>query len=104
MFRCVVSNVAGSATSNAARLTVTTDQPPTGTITQPAVGATYAGGDTIAYAGTATDNEDGTLPPSAFTWQVDFHHDIARGKFFLYPKRYYNGVSTFRLWWESGGR
>ncbi len=29
----------------------------------------------ISYAGTATDPEDGTLPASAFTWQVDFHHD-----------------------------
>ena len=29
----------------------------------------------IAYAGTGTDPEDGTLPASAFTWRVDFHHD-----------------------------
>src|SRR6185369_3080973 len=29
----------------------------------------------ITYAGTGTDPEDGTLPASAFTWQVDFHHD-----------------------------
>ena len=29
----------------------------------------------INYAGTGTDPEDGTLPASAFTWQVDFHHD-----------------------------
>ena len=29
----------------------------------------------ISYAGTATDPENGTLPASAFTWRVDFHHD-----------------------------
>ena len=74
-FRCVVSNAAGSATSNEAVLTVVSNQPPTGTITQPAAGALYSGGDTINYAGTATDPEQGTLPPSAFTWEVVFHHD-----------------------------
>jgi glucose/arabinose dehydrogenase len=47
---------------------------PTAVITQPAAGALYSGGDVITYAGTGTDPEDGTLPPSAFTWRVDFHH------------------------------
>ena len=42
---------------------------------QPAAGTLYSGGSVISYAGTATDPEDGTLPASAFTWQVDFHHD-----------------------------
>ncbi len=27
--------------------------------------------------GTASDPEDGTLPASAFTWRVDFHHDTS---------------------------
>ncbi len=61
--------------SNEATLTVTSNQAPAGTITQPAVGALYNGGSVISYAGTATDPEDGTLPASAFTWRVDFHHD-----------------------------
>jgi hypothetical protein len=30
---------------------------------------------TISYAGSATDPEDGPLPGSAFSWQVDLHHD-----------------------------
>jgi hypothetical protein len=29
----------------------------------------------INYSGTGTDPEQGTLPASAFTWRVDFHHD-----------------------------
>src|SRR5207302_2108171 len=29
----------------------------------------------IFYSGTGTDPEDGVLPPKAFTWQVDFHHE-----------------------------
>ena len=56
-------------------LTVTSNQPPTGTITQPAAGSLYSGASVISYAGTATDPENGTLGASAFTWRVDFHHD-----------------------------
>lgn len=74
-FRVVVSNSFGTATSNAATLSVVTNQPPTGTITSPAAGTTYAAGQEIAFAGTGTDPEDGTLPATAFTWRVDFHHD-----------------------------
>ena len=48
--------------------------PPTATITQPVAGTLYSGGEVITYAGTGTDPEDGTIPASAFTWRVDFHH------------------------------
>ena len=73
-FRVVVSNAFGTATSNNATLAVTNNTAPAATITAPAVGTTYKAGDTIVYAGTATDAEDGALPASAFTWQIDFHH------------------------------
>ncbi len=74
-FRAVVTNSFGTATSTQATLTVTSNQPPTGSITAPVAGTLYNAGDTINYAGTGTDPEDGTLPASAFTWRVDFHHD-----------------------------
>jgi Ig-like domain-containing protein len=74
-FRVIVSNDSGNALSNEAVLTVTANRPPTASITQPAAGTMYGGGDLITYAGTGTDSEDGTLPASAFTWRVDFHHD-----------------------------
>ena len=48
---------------------------PTGRITAPASGTSYRGGQTFTFSGTGTDPEDGSLPPSAFTWRVDFHHD-----------------------------
>jgi glucose/arabinose dehydrogenase len=73
-FRVRVTNAAGSATSNEAVLTVTTNRAPTATITTPAAGSTYGGGQTIAYSGTATDPEDGNLGGARFTWRVDFHH------------------------------
>ena len=75
LFRCVVSNAQGNAVSNDATLTVTGNSAPVATITQPAAGVQYSGGDVIAYAGSGSDAEDGTLPASALTWQVDFHHD-----------------------------
>jgi glucose/arabinose dehydrogenase len=74
-FRAVVSNAAGSVTSNPATLTVLTNAAPTGTITAPSNGTSYRGGQAFTFAGTGSDPEDGNLPPSAFTWRVDFHHD-----------------------------
>jgi hypothetical protein len=74
-FRALVTNDFGNALSNSATLTVTGNQAPNGTITQPASGTLYSGGNVINYAGTGSDPEDGNLPPSAFTWRVDFHHD-----------------------------
>jgi glucose/arabinose dehydrogenase len=75
-FRVVVSNAFGSAQSNSATLTVTsTNTAPTARIDAPPAGTLYNAGDTINYSGAGTDTEDGTLPASAFTWQVDFHHD-----------------------------
>src|SRR5262245_1307370 len=69
-YRVVVSNLVGTATSNAATLTV--NQFPTATISAP---DTYTFGQTIDFSGTATDPEEGTLPASAYTWRVDFGHE-----------------------------
>jgi glucose/arabinose dehydrogenase len=74
-FRAVASNASGSATSNAATLTVLNNNAPTGTITAPTNATTYRGGQTFTFSGTGTDPESGMLPASAFTWRVDFHHD-----------------------------
>ncbi|HEX6277035.1 MAG TPA: PQQ-dependent sugar dehydrogenase [Polyangiaceae bacterium] len=81
MFRSVVTNSFGSATSNSATLTVSGGAP-TATITAPAAGATYAAGTNVAFSGTGTDPQDGTLPASAFTWEVVFHHDTHTHPFF----------------------
>jgi hypothetical protein len=51
------------------------DQAPVAVITEPAAGSLYAAGEALAFAGSASDPEDGTLPANAFTWRVDFHHD-----------------------------
>jgi glucose/arabinose dehydrogenase len=73
-FDVMISNGDGTATSDAAVLTVIDDQLPQARITAPADGLLYEGGQLITYMGEGTDPEDGALPPSAFTWRVDFHH------------------------------
>lgn len=42
----------------------------------------YTAGSTIQFSGTATDTEDGTLPASAYSWLVVFHHDTHTHPFF----------------------
>jgi glucose/arabinose dehydrogenase len=74
-FRVRVRNAFGNTLSNVAPLSVTSDKPPLGRILTPVQGTTYFGGMVVNYSGSASDFEDGDLPASTFTWQVDFHHD-----------------------------
>lgn len=107
-FRCIVSNSTGSATSNAATLTVVPNVTPVPTILSPAVGTLYAGGSVISYSGSASDAEDGGLSAAAFTWQVDFHHDAhthpfvpptngVTGGSFVVPT---NGETSANVWYR----
>ena len=80
-FRCKASNATGTTTSAEAVLTVTGNQAPSATIVAPALASgtvaalAWEVNTQVAFSGTATDPEDGSLPASAYTWQVDFHHD-----------------------------
>jgi glucose/arabinose dehydrogenase/regulation of enolase protein 1 (concanavalin A-like superfamily) len=47
---------------------------PTVSIDTPVIGTKYNAGDIISYSGSATDPEDGILPPSAFSWTIHFQH------------------------------
>jgi glucose/arabinose dehydrogenase len=80
-YRVIVSNAEGSDTSAAADLTVTVNQPPTADITilSGLTGGKFIAGRTVAFAATGTDPEDGQLPASRFTWQVDYITSIASG-------------------------
>src|SRR5205823_2274713 len=51
-------------------------QPPVPTITAPTSATTFAVGDTITFSGSATDPEDGTLPSSGLSWQINIQHCI----------------------------
>lgn len=65
----------GTTSSLAAPISISVGTRPTVTIQTPRDGATFRAGDTIVVSGDATDLEDGTLPPSAFTWNIDFLHE-----------------------------
>ena len=73
LVRLTVSD--GVNTSISTPSTISVGHAPTGTIDSPTDGATFRAGDVIAYGGNGTDLEDGTLPASAFTWNIDFLHD-----------------------------
>ncbi|QRO00061.1 PQQ-dependent sugar dehydrogenase [Archangium violaceum] len=74
-FRVVVTNGLGSTTSAEAVLTVTSNKPPVATIVTPGASATYTAATNLTFSGSASDQEDGSLPPSAMTWSIVFHHD-----------------------------
>ncbi len=48
--------------------------PPVPTITAPLSNLTWAVGDPIAFRGSATDAQDGTLPASALSWSLSVRH------------------------------
>jgi glucose/arabinose dehydrogenase len=74
-YRVTVSNSVGSVTSDTANLAV--NQLPSATITAPSSSLTYNWGQTIAFAGTGSDPEDGTLGASQFFWEIRFYHEDA---------------------------
>jgi glucose/arabinose dehydrogenase/PKD repeat protein len=47
---------------------------PVPTISAPSASLTWAVGDDIAFSGSATDAQDGTLPASAFHWSLKIEH------------------------------
>jgi glucose/arabinose dehydrogenase/regulation of enolase protein 1 (concanavalin A-like superfamily) len=61
----------GSLTNTASMTVVAGNTPPTATIVSPVAGASFSGGQTISFSGSASDAIDGTLPASAYTWQAD---------------------------------
>ena len=65
----------GVSTSQSTPITISVGNRPVATIASPLDGSFFVAGDVISYSGDATDTEDGTLPASAFTWNVDFLHE-----------------------------
>lgn len=75
LIRCIVKNTTGADTSKAALLLVTAGHRPEPLLLSPEEGAVYRGGEHLHLLAEAFDEEDGPLPPSAFKWRIDFHHD-----------------------------
>jgi glucose/arabinose dehydrogenase len=68
---------------------ITVGNPPVGTISAPVQGTKYSAGDNVTFSGSATDAEDGTLPASAFHWEVLLHHNTH-----THPFQVFDGVKT----------
>ena len=56
-------------------LTIRVGSPPSATILTPVDNSLFRAGDAVSYSGNAIDPEDGTLPASAFSWTILFHHE-----------------------------
>lgn len=72
--RCRVTNAFGTAVSAVAMLRVTSNRPPVAVISSPVAGQRYRAGQTLVFAGSASDPEQGALGAGALTWWVDLHH------------------------------
>jgi hypothetical protein len=72
-YRVIVSNGAGSVTSNSASLSIVSGSAPTAIIDAPSSTTRFRGGQTIRFSGRGLDDEDGELGADRFTWQVDYH-------------------------------
>jgi glucose/arabinose dehydrogenase len=64
----------GADITTSPMIPITVGHAPVPMILSPGEGDTYNAGDTIEFIGTATDQEDGTLPASAFSWNITLVH------------------------------
>ncbi len=67
--------------------------PPTPTIGTPVAGTKWAVGDSIAFAGSATDAQDGTLTPSRLSWDLILQH-CGTGGCHSHPIQTFAGVAS----------
>lgn len=78
-YNCVTTGFRGQfVSSRLARLTVTDRQPPVAAITHPSADLKYGLSDAsrlLVFNATAIDSTGTVLPPSAFTWLIQFHHN-----------------------------
>ena len=65
---------AGSATGTASQVINVGNSPPVPVISTPTSALTWKVGDLIAFSGSATDAQDGNLPPAALSWSLVIQH------------------------------
>ena len=71
--RLTVSDGVNSTVSTGVNITV--GRAPTATIRRQLTASHFVADDVITYSGDGTDPDDGALPASAFSWNIDFLHD-----------------------------
>jgi glucose/arabinose dehydrogenase/PKD repeat protein len=65
----------GANQTVATPIAISAGNPPVASIQAPTDGVFFLAGDVISFSGNGTDPEDGTLPASAYTWNIDFLHE-----------------------------
>jgi glucose/arabinose dehydrogenase len=75
-------------------ITVGKSAPPTAKITKPSARTTWKVGDQIGFSGSATDEQDGTLPASALSWSLILQHCPTAGSCHEHPLQTFAGVAT----------
>lgn len=94
-YRVIITNTAGNVTSNQAVLTVTPfSNAPTVSIVSPLPTLKWNADDVVAFEASATDVEDGTLPASAFSWNIDLFHEDIPGAGHSHPGASPQGVKS----------
>jgi glucose/arabinose dehydrogenase len=68
--------------------------PPDATILQPAATTRWAVGDVIAFSGSASDAQQGTLPASALSWSLIMHHCADESSCHTHPVQSYPGQAS----------
>jgi glucose/arabinose dehydrogenase len=81
------------ATGTASILIQVANTPPTATILTPSPSTTWSVGEVIAFSGSASDFQDGTLPASALSWTLVLHHCATPTLCHPHPLVDYPGVS-----------
>ena len=71
---------------------VANNSAPVPTINAPAASLLWSVGDTIAFSGSATDPQDGTLPASRLSWSLILHH--CPSNCHQHPLQSYPGVAS----------
>jgi glucose/arabinose dehydrogenase/Ca2+-binding RTX toxin-like protein len=67
--------------------------PPTATINSPLSSTQWKVGDTISFSGSATDQQDGTLPASRLSWSLIAHHCYSDTDCHEHPLQDFPGVA-----------
>jgi PKD repeat protein len=82
------------ATDDAQVIISSGNRAPSVTIDTPTSSTTWKVGDPISFSATGTDPDDGTLPPSAFDWQVVILHCPDVDTCHEHPMEGFTGVSS----------
>ena len=79
-------------TFDVARVLISVGNPPTAFIDAPVANTQWQVGQSLTFSGHATDPDQSTLPPSAFSWEIIMHH--CPSDCHTHPVQSFSGVMT----------